>query len=58
MDSRLSYQCEARRDNHAPSSRLGFASFTYTSAASSITTFMNSSKPWMEVHQPYIQQDR
>ena len=30
---------------HAPSSRRGFASFTYTSAASSITTFINSSKP-------------
>lgn len=30
---------------NAPSSRLGFASFTKTSAASSITMFMNSSKP-------------
>lgn len=31
-----------------PSSRRGFASLTYTSVASSMTIFMNSSKPWVK----------
>jgi hypothetical protein len=32
---------------YAPSSRRGWASLMYTSAASSITRFMNSSKPYI-----------
>lgn len=41
--------------SHSPSSRLGFTSLpglalqSYTSSASSRTTFMNSSKPWPRV---------
>ena len=57
MKPKLSYQRETRKDNHVPSSRLGFASLTYTSAASSITTFMNSSKPCKEAHQRHVQHD-
>jgi len=52
------YHWQMAATGNAPSSRRGFASFTKTSAASSITTFINSSKPYKNVKLARVQRMR